>query len=98
MLAGDRLKIRVGASSQISTTLVISLPVPIEVGSLPNSYFLISEYQLSTGLLPGHLALALDDHEQNRFSPNSWFCRCSKESVFANLAAQSLAKEQSWKI
>ena len=41
------------------------------VGSAPKLYFLISEYQESTGLSPGHLALGLDDHEQYKFSPNS---------------------------
>ena len=47
-------------------------PEALLVGSDPNVYFVISEYQLSTGFEPAHFALGLEDQEQYRFSPYSW--------------------------
>lgn len=76
--------------------IIIHSPLAVDVGSLPKLYFLISEYQLSTGFFPGHLAFGSDDQQQNRFSPKSWFWRCSNESAFANFVAQSLAYEHNW--
>ena len=55
-------------------------PEALLVGSEPKVYFVISEYQLSTGLEPAHFALGFEDQEQYRFSPKSWLVRCSKES------------------
>ena len=46
-------------------------PEALLVGSDPNVYFVISEYQLSTGFEPAHFALGLEDQEQYRFSPYS---------------------------